>query len=80
MLCQVVEKQSLHCLPSDRNVRKEWMNFILNEDPDHVCKNIVLCSLQFTMDSLTNKAHFDVGFSEILKLKDDAVQLYWIRQ
>ncbi len=25
---QVVEKQSLHCIPSDLNIRKEWINFI----------------------------------------------------
>ncbi len=39
---QVVEKQSLHCLPSDPIVRKEWVNFIFNEDPDRVSKNSVL--------------------------------------
>ncbi len=39
---------------------------------DHVSKNLVLCSLHFTADSL-NKAQFDMGFSERLKLKDDAV-------
>ncbi len=25
--------------PSDPNIRKEWRNFIFNEDPDHVSKN-----------------------------------------
>ncbi len=49
------------------------MNIICNEVPDHVCKNLVLCSLNFTTDSFTNKAQFDAGFSERLKLKDDAV-------
>ncbi len=29
--------------------------------------------LHFTVDSFTNKAQFDTGFSERLKLKDDAV-------
>ncbi len=37
-----VEKQTLHCLPSDPNVRKEWINFIFNEDPDHVSKSLIL--------------------------------------
>uniref|UniRef100_A0A673GND3 THAP-type domain-containing protein n=1 Tax=Sinocyclocheilus rhinocerous TaxID=307959 RepID=A0A673GND3_9TELE len=63
--------QSLHCLPSDPNIRKEWMNFIFNAVPDRVSKNMVLCSLHFTADSLTNKAQFDS--SERFKLKDDAV-------
>ncbi len=49
------------------------MNFIFNEDPDHVGKNLVLCSLHFTTDSFTNKAQFDAGFSKRLKLKDEAV-------
>lgn len=49
--------QSLHCLPPDPNIRKEWMNFILNV-PVHVSKNL---------------AQFDTGFSERLKRKDDAV-------
>uniref|UniRef100_A0A8C1PVL2 THAP-type domain-containing protein n=1 Tax=Cyprinus carpio TaxID=7962 RepID=A0A8C1PVL2_CYPCA len=65
--------QSLHCLPSDPNIRKEWMNFIFNVDPDSISKNLVLCSLHFTVDSVTNKSQFDAGFSERLKLKDDAV-------
>ncbi len=55
--CQVVEKQSLHCLPSDPNVRKEWINFIFNEDPDRISKNLVLCSLNFTADSFTFSRH-----------------------
>uniref|UniRef100_A0A673JTC3 THAP-type domain-containing protein n=1 Tax=Sinocyclocheilus rhinocerous TaxID=307959 RepID=A0A673JTC3_9TELE len=67
------EKQSLHCFPSDPNIRKEWMNFIFNEDPDRLSKNLVLCSLHFTADSFTNKAQFNTGFSERLKLKYDAV-------
>ncbi len=45
----------------------------LNEDPDCISKNLVLCSLHFTAHSFTNKPQFDVGFSERLKLKDDAV-------
>ncbi len=36
-------------------------------------KNLVLCLLHFTTDSFTNKAQFDAGFPERLKLKDDAV-------
>ncbi len=70
---QVVEKQSLHCLSSDHSVRKEWINFICNEVSDRISKSLVLCSLHFSTDSLTNKTQFDVGFSEIFKLKDDAV-------
>ncbi len=49
------------------------MNFIFNEDPDHVSKNSVLCSLHFTTNSFKNKAQFDVGFSKRMNLKDDAV-------
>jgi len=40
---------------------------------DRVDKNLVLCSINFTMGSFTNNIQFDSGFSEILKLKDDAV-------
>ncbi len=50
---------SLHCLPSDPNVRKEWMSFIFNEVSDHVSKNLVFCSLYFIVDSFTNKTQFD---------------------
>ncbi len=52
---------------------KEWIYFIFNKDPDCVSKNLVLCSLHFTTDLFTNNAQIDVGFSERLKLKDDAV-------
>ncbi len=45
------------------------MNFIFNEVPDHVSKNLVLCSFHFNADLFTNKAQLDTGFSEILKLK-----------
>ncbi len=62
MMC--TKLQSLHCLSSDPNVKKEWMNFIFYEDPDHVNKNSVLCSLHFTENSFTNKAQLDAGFSE----------------
>ncbi len=47
--------QSLHCLPSDPNARKEGMNFIFNEDPDCISNNSVLCSLNFTVDSKTGQ-------------------------
>ncbi len=66
-------KQCFQFLSSDPNVRKEWLNFICNEDQDCVSKNLVLCSLNFTTDLFTNKAQFDAGFSKRLKLKDDAV-------
>ncbi len=49
------------------------MNCIFNEGPDHINKNLALSSLHFTVDSFTNKAQFDTGFSESLKLKDNAV-------
>ncbi len=68
-----MEKQCLHCIPSEPNIGKEWMNFIFNEDPKHVSKNSVLCSLHFTADLFTNKAQFDAGYSERLNLKDDAL-------
>ncbi len=57
MQCQTVEKLNLHCLPSDPNVRKEWMNFMFNEVPDRVSKNSVLCSFHFAADlfTFTNK-------------------------
>ncbi len=48
------------------------MNFIFNELPDRVSKNLFLCSHHFTTDSFTNKAQIVAGFSERLKLKDDA--------
>ncbi len=38
------KKLYFHWFPSDPNIRKKWMNFIFNEDPDHVIKNLVLCS------------------------------------
>ncbi len=51
------------------------MNFIFNEVPDRISKNLVLCSLHFTADSFTNQVRFDAGFSERLKLKDNAVPI-----
>ncbi len=49
------------------------MNFIFNEDPDRVSKKSVFCSLNFTTDSFTDKAQFDMGFSKRLKLKHNVV-------
>ncbi len=54
------------------NAKLYLMKCIINEVPDHISKNLVLCSLHFTTDSFANKAQFDAGFSERLKLKDDA--------
>jgi len=65
--------QSLHGLPRDPNISKAWINFIFNEVPDRVNKTLFVCSLHFTADSFINKPQFDVGFSERLKIKDDAV-------
>ncbi len=48
---------------------------IFNEVLDHVIKNLVLCLHNFTADSFTNKAWFNMGFSERLKLKDDDVMI-----
>lgn len=62
MQCQAVEKHSLHCLLSDPSVRKEWMNFIFNDVPDRVRKNLALCTLNFTVDSFTNEEQFDAEF------------------
>ncbi len=61
--------QSLHCLSSDPSIRKEWISFFFYEVPDHVSKNLVLCSLNFTTDLFTNKAQFNTGLSERLKLR-----------
>ncbi len=49
------------------------MNFILDVVPDHVNKTLFICSLHFTADSFLNKSQFDAGFSERLKIKNDAV-------
>ncbi len=67
------EKLSLQCLPSDPNIRKEWINFIFNEDPDRISKNSVLCSLHFTADSFTNETFRHRIFREIEKERDNAV-------
>ncbi len=67
------KKQSLHCLPSDSKTMKELINFIFYVDADHISKNVVLCSLHFTVNLFTNKAQFNAGFSERLKLKENAV-------
>ncbi len=61
--------QSLHCLPSDPNISKEWINLLLNEVPEHISKNLFLCSLHFTVDLLTNKADWN--------LKMMLCWLYW---
>ncbi len=57
------------------NDRLSMMICIFNDVPDRVSKILVLCPLHFTTDSLTNKAQFDTGFSERLKLKDDALPI-----
>ncbi len=53
MQCRAVEEQSLHCLPSYSNFRKQWMNFIFKEVPDCVSENLFLSSLHFTVDLQT---------------------------
>ncbi len=40
----------------------DWINFIFNEVPDRISKNLVLCSLHFTTHSFTNKAHSKPDF------------------
>ncbi len=38
---------------------KSELTLFLNEDPDRISKSLVLCLLNFTAESFTNKAHFD---------------------
>ncbi len=51
--CSAKLWQSLHCLPFDSNIRKQWMNFIFKEVPDCVSENLFLSSLHFTTDLQT---------------------------
>ncbi len=55
------------------NAKLYLLNFILSAVPDCVSKNLVLSSLHFITDVFINKAQFNAGFSERLKLKDNAV-------
>ncbi len=74
MLCSD-KTHCFHCLPSDPNIKKEWINCIFNEAPERVSKYAqVLSLLNIPTDYFTNKEQFDTGSSERLKLKDDAFQ------
>ncbi len=55
------------------NIGNGIIGALYNKVPDPVSKNLILCSLHFTAYLFTNKTQFDAGFSERLKLKDDAV-------
>ncbi len=63
---------SLHRLPSNPNIRKEWMNFIFNEVPDHVSKNFFVHFI-LPQNHLLTKHNLTQDFSKRLNLKDTEV-------
>ncbi len=69
--CQAVEKQSVHCLPSDPNVRKEWINFIFNEVP--VLRTWSFIHLILAWICLRTRHNSTLDFQKRFKLKDAAV-------
>ncbi len=72
--CQVVEKLGMH-VTSDPNVKKEWMNFIFNDVPDNVSKNLVLGPSPWICLQTITMWDFQKDWN-----KDNAVRLYWIWQ
>ncbi len=75
--CQVVKKKkSLYIafLLIPTWGKSGWTSFLMKVQTAYcVSKNSVLCSFHFAVDSFTNMAQFNTGFSERLKLKDDAL-------
>ncbi|XP_065146034.1 uncharacterized protein [Paramisgurnus dabryanus] len=65
--------QSLHSLPSEPNIRKEWLKFVYNEVPARVGKSFSVCSLHFSPESFVNKTQVDSGFATRLRLINNAV-------
>ncbi len=45
------------------------MNFIFNEDPDRISKNLVLCSLHFTADSFKKQGPIQCGIFRKIETK-----------
>ncbi len=45
------------------------VNFIFNDDPDRVSKNLVIGSLHFTADSFTNKGTIRCRIFKIIETK-----------
>ncbi len=67
----------LHCLPSDPNVRKEWMNFMFNEVPDRVSQELGPLFIHFAADLFTNNTIWCRIFRRLKTKRQWLCRLYW---
>ncbi|XP_035270456.1 uncharacterized protein LOC118225706 isoform X3 [Anguilla anguilla] len=65
---------SMHTLPRDTALRREWVNFIFsNEVPENVSQHLRLCTAHFSPDCIGNQARYNAGFASKLLLTPGAV-------
>ncbi|XP_063078695.1 uncharacterized protein LOC134468752, partial [Engraulis encrasicolus] len=64
---QVGQHCSLHRVPTESNVREQWLLFIFNNIPT-TNRELYLCSAHFTDDCFLNLGQFRAGYSQNLML------------
>ncbi|XP_051742028.1 gastrula zinc finger protein XlCGF57.1-like [Ctenopharyngodon idella] len=65
-------KTALFSFPKNPALREQWMQFVF-PGQQRSCGSVFVCSRHFGDECFTNKAQFDAGFADRLKLKDGAV-------
>ncbi|XP_048051053.1 zinc finger protein 883-like isoform X1 [Megalobrama amblycephala] len=65
-------KITLFSFPKDPALREQWMQFVF-PGQQRSCGSLFVCSRHFSDECFTNKAQFDAGFADRLRLKDGAV-------
>uniref|UniRef100_A0A3Q3I9R1 THAP domain-containing protein 1 n=1 Tax=Monopterus albus TaxID=43700 RepID=A0A3Q3I9R1_MONAL len=63
---------NLFSFPKDPAIKGQWMKFVFRGQ-QRSCVNVLVCSRHFMDGYFTNKAQYDAGFSDRLKLKVGAV-------
>jgi len=69
--CEI--KSTLHGLPKDEGVKKQWLQFIFTMIPQQFNSNLLLCSRHFTDDCFSNLSEVNAGFAKRLFIKDGKV-------
>ncbi|XP_053467759.1 uncharacterized protein LOC128599809 isoform X5 [Ictalurus furcatus] len=66
-------KSTLHGLPKDEDVKRQWLEFIFETTPKQFNSDLRLCSRHFTDECFSNLAEVKAGFAKRVFIKNGAV-------
>ncbi|XP_041712803.2 RE1-silencing transcription factor A-like isoform X1 [Coregonus clupeaformis] len=72
--CSKARTDTLHSLPKDPEIRRQWVQFLFTSNPDvHIGTTTRICSAHFNRDSFLNWGPKSMGYAKLFVLKPDAI-------